>query len=209
MGKLQFEIGQRFAMLTVVAEVERSAAGQRRLLCKCECGNERVFQAWHVFSGSTTHCGCNEFSLRAKVHITHGKSNSRAYGIWCGIKARCFNKNERAYKHYGARGITMCQRWKDNFTAFLADMGEPPTDYQIDRIDNDGNYELGNCRWVSCGVNMRNQRRTLRATINGETRPVIDWCESLGVVAYKTARDRVHQGWAPDVAVTTPKGMRP
>ena len=91
----------------------------------------------------------------------HGMTHTPEYRVWQGMKARCYNKNDKSYYRYGGRGITVCDEWKDSFLAFLKDMGKRPSlDHQIDRIDNDGNYEPGNCRWVTPVVNAQNRSTT-------------------------------------------------
>ena len=84
--------------------------------------------------------------------------NPSEYGLWCSMKKRCYSKNHTSYKYYGGRGITVCDRWRKSFTAFLEDMGVKPfKNAQLDRIDGNGNYEPENCRWVTCTENIRNK----------------------------------------------------
>ena len=88
----------------------------------------------------------------------HGMENTSEYMAWASMKHRCYNKNNKAYKYYGGRGIIVCNRWRDSFIAFYTDMGlKPFPKAQIDRIDNNGDYELGNCRWTTALENMRNR----------------------------------------------------
>ena len=91
-------------------------------------------------------------------------SHTKLYGVWRAIHDRCYNKNQDAYKWYGARGIIVCERW-NSFDAFLEDMGVPPSGVEIDRIDNDGNYEPGNCRWVTHKENCNNRRKKIERRI--------------------------------------------
>ncbi len=116
---------------------------------------------------------------------------------------RCENPKNQMYKHYGDRGITVCDRWKTSFVAFMEDMGQPPENHSIDRIDNNGNYEPGNCRWVTCKENIRNRRTTKFATIDGEKRPVAEWAEINGINV-RRANDRLNKGWDAKSAFTVP-----
>jgi hypothetical protein len=111
------------------------------------------------------------------------KKRHPLYLTWAGIRQRCCNSSCPAYRHYGARGITVCDRWKDDFWAFVADMGPQPTGdrYTIGRIDNDGPYSPENCRWETCAQQMRNTRRSRRITVGGRTMCAKDWSTELGI----------------------------
>lgn len=112
-------------------------------------------------SGHTRSCGCLASEVRAARWRTHGKTDTRVYRAWASMLRRCQNPNTVAYKWYGARGIKTCERWQ-KFENFLADMGEPPVGMELDRIDNDGNYEPENCRWVTHQKNCMNRRNNVR-----------------------------------------------
>ena len=120
-------------------------------------------------------------------HRTHGYSCDypKLYGIWCSMKSRCENKNREKYKDYGARGINVCDEWQDaeKFCKWSLENGYKEG-LQIDRIDVNGNYEPSNCRWVNPKVNSRNRRNTVFLTINGETKCVAEWCESIKISQY-------------------------
>jgi hypothetical protein len=113
---------------------------RRKVLLLCVCGDTFLTGIWEFLAGKTTSCGC----LRYK----HGGSETREYSTWEGMLARCRNKNSKGYRYYGARGISVCERWL-KFENFLADMGPKPEGRTLDRINNDGNYERGNCRWAT------------------------------------------------------------
>lgn len=145
-----------FGSLTVIREVEgRQFASQRmaQALCRCDCGVEVVRLVCHLRSGGTTSCGC-----KVRIHGHAGAERTPTYISWMSMRARCTNPNHRDYRHYGGRGITVCDRWIDSFENFLADMGERPSGTTIDRIDNDAGYELGNCRWADAVTQRRNRR---------------------------------------------------
>lgn len=121
-------------------------------LCKCDCGKTKTIVGSELTGGGTVSCGC--------VHITHGGSGTAEYIAWTNLLSRCKNKNHPSYKNYGGRGITVCEEW-DKFERFLSDMKERPSSkHSIDRIDNDGDYEITNCRWVTWNIQMSNKRKT-------------------------------------------------
>ena len=125
---------------------------------------------------------------------THGMRHSKEYRAWASMKQRCTNSNDERWKNYGGRGISVCDEWMNSFPAFLRDMGEKPhPDYQLDRIDNDGNYCKENCQWVSKSVNQMNRRVTRRVTINGETKTLNEWSEETGL-NWHTINSRIRRG---------------
>lgn len=137
----------------------------------------------------------------AKPH----ESESSEYNAWHSMIARCHRKSSQYYRHYGGRGIKVCQRWRASYEAFLHDMGRRPHGLELDRIDNDGDYAPGNCRWATAVENMRNRRCTRRLTFNGETKCLIEWAESHGL-SYSTLKDRLERGWSAEKALTTKVG---
>lgn len=153
--------GKKFNRLTVI-EYSHKKGNKKYYLCDCSCGNRVYVRQDKIKSGHTKSCGClmkETSSMIGKNSKTHGKTKSPEYIVWGSMKARCFNTNEESYKNYGGRGITVCDRWKNSFENFLNDMGERPTNqHQIDRIDNDGNYEPKNCKWVTVSENSVNRR---------------------------------------------------
>lgn len=134
----------------------------------------------------------------------HGLTGTPTHNIWGTMIQRCTNPNSMAFKHYGARGITVCERWL-TFENFLADMGErPSTDHSIDRYpDNAGNYEPNNCRWATATEQARNTKTNKILTHNGQSRCIAEWAELTGI-KYETIRRRLHFGWTVEEALTRP-----
>ncbi len=141
----------------------------------------------------------------AQQKLKHGACRNNAAGTleltpeyvaWKGMRDRCRHSTRPDYPHYGGRGIQVCERWQTDFAAFLADVGPRPSKYHsLDRYpDVNGNYEPGNVRWATYKEQCRNRRNTLYLTINGETKPLIEWAEIAGIRA-DTLRARFHSGW--------------
>ncbi len=128
----------------------------QRLLCQCQCGNQSVIRKWVLNNGANQ---CKECAIAeaAKKLTTHGSTYSKEWKIWILMKRRCYSKERIHYKYYGARGIKVCDRWLSSFENFFEDMGSCPKDLQIDRIDNNGNYEPANCKWVTAKENINNR----------------------------------------------------
>jgi hypothetical protein len=152
--------GRRFGRLAVVAS-EGFRDGRWRWLCRCDCGGTRVTSTASLRGGHAKSCGC----IVGKAGTTHGhtvgRKQSSEYQSWHAMIRRCEDPAIARYGRYGGRGITVCQRWRDSFVAFLADMGpKPGRGYSIERKDNDGNYEPGNCRWATPTEQSRNTSRS-------------------------------------------------
>ncbi len=127
-------------------------------------------------------------------HHGHAASNhSRTYASWLNIKKRCFNQSYEHYDRYGGRGITVCKRWKNSFKAFLEDMGPRPSGMTLDRINNDGNYKPGNCRWATHQTQTRNTHHNVWITHNGERMLLKELAERTGE-PYKRMWRRLKNG---------------
>lgn len=132
----------------------------------------------------------------------HGMSKTRVYKLWTSMYSRCHIPSATGYSNYGGRGIRVCDRWRV-FEAFLSDMGMPGNEQSLDRIDNDGDYEPGNCRWVAPAEQRRHQRDLKYVTIGGEKHCLAVWAARNGVT-YDAARSRIARGWDHVRAVTEP-----
>lgn len=186
-------IGQKFSRLTVVSRSENGKRGKARWFCRCDCGSEKTVSGDELVGGKTRSCGCWRKEMPSLKFRTHGKSKTKEFGVWCGIKNRCFNKKVPAYKWYGGRGITVCERWL-TFENFLEDMGERPDDnHTIERKDVDGNYEPGNCIWLHKSGQSENRRVVDRLVFNGVSDTISGWSKKTGI-PYGTIYRRRSEG---------------
>ncbi len=214
MSKRQFITilaGEKFGRWTAIHPV--AGCERKKWVCRCDCGTERAVQPSCLRSGSSQSCGCLHrevvSELAKTMRLKHGASRgdgTRAYTSWLLITQRCTNKNNKKYKDYGGRGITVCERWTgpDGFATFLSDMGEPPPGMTIDRKENNGGYSPENCRWATAKQQSRNRRSNIMVTMNGMTKTLIEWCEEFGV-KYKLVHNRVRGlGWDVSKAITSP-----
>lgn len=158
-------VGKRFGRWTVIAAADVDGRQQSQWECRCDCGTVRVVPGDNLKAGRSTSCGCFRREVVGERFTTHGGTETSEYASWKAMKQRCLDPNRINFKNYGGRGITVCERWRDSFENFLADMGPKPTpEHSIDRWpDNDGNYEPTNCRWATDSEQQRNTRRQRKA----------------------------------------------
>lgn len=166
----------------------------RKAIYLCDCGNLCEKFIKNVKRSTTRSCGC----------LDHGYAGTIIYSTWVRMKNRCNDPKDKQYKHYGGRGIKVCDRWldyNDGFLNFLEDMGKKPEGkYSIGRKDNDGNYCKENCRWETDIEQNRNKRNTKYIECDGVTRPLTEWCEITGI-KISTLRERLRRGWSPKEAL--------
>jgi len=189
--------GRRFGSLVVISEVRRrTGRGNVVWRCQCDCGLETEVRGYHLRGGQVETCG-------AIVHRSQiGISKSAEYRSWQAMKTRCLNRNATKFASYGGRGILIWAPW-DDFMVFLADMGPRPDGTTLERIDNDGHYEPGNCRWATRGEQARNTRRSLYVEHEGRAVLLCDLCSDLGL-PYAVIHGRIRIGWTLDRALTVP-----
>ena len=179
MHKLQLK-NRRFGRLLVL----REAINTKRVSweCRCDCGNIALAVGAELTYGHKKSCGCLK---REYIQTKHGLANKTSeYGIWKGMKQRCYNPKSTFYRLYGGRGIVICARWKGSFEAFISAMGyRPSTKHSIDRIDNNGPYAPENCRWATPDVQAGNAGRNTWLTLGGVSRILEDWSRILDINA--------------------------
>lgn len=177
--------GQRYGRLVCVGPVERRKNGHTVYACDCDCGGSSFVTCSNLKSGHTTSCGCAMREATSAANTTHGRSKESLYRVWSQMKQRCHLTTAKNYRWYGARGIQVCERWRNSFEAFVDDMGERPDGYWIDRIDSDGDYEPDNCRWANTHEQARNKRNNVWVKFEGRSVLLNDIERAIG------SKDRV------------------
>ncbi len=198
-----------FGRLTVL-ELLPKEGSNRRCLCLCLCGEITEVQWKSIQQGATKSCGCLMKEAVSARRWKHGITTSvgteaqkRTFTVWAGMRARCYNPNNKRYHVYGARGITIDPAW-DEFAVFLADMGPAPKGYSIERENNDKPYTKGNCHWLPRGKQSQNRQNTIWVRYQDQ-----DWCfkrlcEFLGLKYLKTWKRYVQYGWELYAALDLP-----
>lgn len=186
--------------------------------CRCTCGNTTQVTSGSLKNGNTRSCGClgretasarwqkRWMTIGLNGKTKHGWHGTSEYRAWTSMINRCVNPRNKSFPAYGGRGITVCERWLHSFLNFLADMGPCPAGFSLDRIDNDGAYEPGNCRWTTRLVQSNNRRNNRHITFNGKTLTVAQW-EREQRYPRTTIKNRLHHGWSIERAITTPPSL--
>ena len=193
--KLVDHSGKKFGKLTAVSY----DASARKWLCECDCGCQSMIAAGDLLRGSSKSCGCSK-GFHRHGNCQRGKKTSE-YSSWYSMISRCRYKTHKAAIHYVNRGIKVCERWH-KFENFIADMGPKPSRrHSIERIDNNGNYEPGNCRWATWQEQLNNQRKTAFVEYQGKNMSFSDaWRASQSSVPKDTAYGRIRRGWTLEKA---------
>jgi len=172
---------RHFNRLTVISE-DRTENKRTYWLCQCECGREVIVQAQNLTTGHTKSCGCLLKDWIRETKTTHGLTRSREFKIWDAMKGRCYRPNDTGFFRYGARGITVCERWLNSFEAFYKDMGPRPTSqHTLERKNNEGPYSPENCVWATKTQQAQNRRSSTYLTFQGKTLCVTEWARVTGI----------------------------
>ena len=183
-GKFKDLTGKIYGRLTVIS-LDGFRNHNSYWKCQCECGNETVVFGGSLNYGSVKSCGCLRKEVVSAMFTKHGYlSNNnpsyKSYQSWENMIRRCEDQDNDSYKNYGARGITVCEQWK-NFDNFFSDMGERPAGLSLDRINNEKGYEPGNCRWANILTQNRNKHTVLKYEFDGMTLTLPEWSERTGI----------------------------
>lgn len=200
-------IGMKFGRLKVVSVFEttqKNGKTQIIYLCICDCGKEKRVSRSSLIYKKVHSCGCLQKEIVKKIgcrNRKHGKIPKKLYRVWEGMHERCRDVKNASYPRYGGRGITVCPEWKDYivFRDWALKNGYKEG-VSIDRIDNDGNYEPSNCRWVELSIQSQNKRNNRYITINGETLTYSGWEKKFGL-ARGIIYSRISAGWTEEEAV--------
>ena len=199
--------GQVFGRLTVLSFSDHgNEPGRAHWLCRCECGVEKAVSGKSLRRGLSLSCGCRKSEVTAARNATQGglaKANWSVYSVWAKMLERCDDGHPR----YSGRGITVCERWR-TFANFLVDMGPRPPRLTLERIDNDGNYEPGNCRWATRKEQMRNTSVNRYIEIDGRKMVITAWAAEMRVTTGMISHRINKLGWSEVRAVLEPPRRR-
>lgn len=196
--------GKKFGKLTVI-EFEFVKNKRRYWKCKCDCGNIKIVQLPHLTSGHTQSCGCLHKEKVKQLLTKHGKYYSRLYSIWINIKDRCYNHKSLAYKHYGGRGINVCNEWLNkeegfiNFYNWAMENGYQDN-LTIERINVNSDYNPFNCKWITKSEQQQNKRNNVFITYKNKTLNIAQWSKELKIPYYNLQR-RLKQGMSFENAI--------
>lgn len=214
MAKSESWIGFRQGMLTIIAfdGLRTFKRGKAAVFTfRCDCGAVFQSQKSNVIGRRRDDCGCSQLPHGTAPYLA---SRHPLHKVWWHMIDRCRNRKNRSFKNYGARGIAVCDRWREGsgeltgFECFLSDMGERPGgDYTVERVNGADDYRPGNCMWLPKGDQSKNRRGVKLLRIGQRAQTIPDWCKETGI-GYWTAIRRISRGWPPDRAVTEPIATR-
>lgn len=191
-------------MWTVVSFAGTDRRRRAYWQCRCKCGTERAVPQSCLLLNKSQGCGCTRLANLRKSRIVHDKRRTMEYGVWSSMIGRCHNENDQAFHNYGGRGIIVCQRWRDSFSAFLEDMGpRPSAKHSIERRENNSGYCPNNCYWATRKEQANNKRNNDRRWYKGEEKTVPQWAEYAGMHT-ETLRNRLRTGKTMVEAMETP-----
>ena len=193
--------GERFGILTVQSFAFRDVHGAPHWYVLCACGTRKTVSASNL-RGSTKSCGCKLREKSSQRMTTHGMSGTVTHRAWKSMIARCHIKSATGYANYGGRGIIVCERWRASFADFMNDMGVCPDEHSLERKNVDGNYEPGNCIWVTMACQSRNKRGNRRVAYAGNV-PLVDAIKDSSL-DYDAVRARLNRGWDEESALRLP-----
>lgn len=205
MGKFIDLTGQKFGRLTVI---ERAESKNKHTMwkCKCTCGNVAIVDSGNLRSKHSTSCGCFNVETVKEKNTKHGKHGERIYRIWKNMKTRCSCKSVTEYSHYGGKGITVCEEWKNSFEAFYnwSIANGYAENLSIDRIDNEKAYSPDNCRWADIATQANNKSNNRLITYKGKTQTLAQWSKELNI-NYAKLQARINKyHWDIEKALSTP-----
>ncbi len=187
MGVIHDLTGKQFGRLAVLGRgsdyIQKNGRHRVMWSCRCDCGNIVDILGENLRKGASQSCGCYRHDKLSEIKSTHHETNTKLYGVWCSIKARCYNRNSKPYKSYGGRGIIMCDEWRDSYEKFRewAVSSGYSSKLSIDRIDNNGPYSPDNCRWVDMRTQANNRRSNVYLTLCGETHNITEWAKIIDI----------------------------
>ena len=194
--------GRQFSRLKVLKRAANDRLPRALWLCVCECGNQTIVAAGNLTTGTVRSCGCLRKEILGQTSLTHGMTGTSAYNRYSTAKQRCQNPKNHKYAIYGGRGIKFLY---ESFEEFFADLGDPPPGHSLERIDNDGHYEPGNCRWATPADQNNNRRDNVIVSAFGRTRTLPAWAREFHI-RRKLVWQRIKNGWPAEKALmTTPR----
>lgn len=200
--------GRKFGRLKIQSDAVKNGRF-REVVCMCDCGKLKVINLQSVLLGRSRSCGCWNSELISRMATTHGDTkrglHSAEYRSWRHMRERCTNPNTEQYPNYGGRGISICERWRDSFENFLADMGRRPVGTKsIERKDTNGNYEPQNCKWAGWLEQANNTRKNRHLSFGGKTQTLAQWARETGLDPRKIRKRVAELRWSDERALTTP-----